>query len=312
MIVRIILSVLGLLFFLVVFSGVYVFWSACWRKKERPWLDAEALKGTPYEKYINLIQKSHQWLADHHAQDVYVESAEGLRLHGLWIPVENAKGTILFAHGYKSTFLVDFGRALSLYHNLGYNLLLPEQRAHGQSEGKIITFGVKESDDMLKWLEMHNRVLGQYQVILSGMSMGASTMMYVADRSLPDNVKGIIVDCGFSSPAAIISAVFTKITKLPAIPVIWIADLCARLFGGFSLYACDSYKTLSKNRLPIIMVHGKEDHFVPCVMSEQGFAHCTGEKQLLLVEGAGHGLSFLFATEAYVQMVEKFMEDHIE
>ncbi len=312
MIVRILLFAALALVALMIFSGVYVFMAACLRKRERPWLDSEALKGTVYEKYDNLIHESHRWLLENGAQDIYTRSEEGLKLHGLWVPAENAKGTIILAHGYRSTVLVDFGKVLKLYHDLGLNLLLPQQRSHGESQGKVITFGVKESRDMLKWLEMHNSIFGDYQVILSGLSMGASTMMYLADKKLPDNVKGIIVDCGFTSPAAIISSVFTKVTHLSAVPIIWVTDICARIFGRFSLYDCDSKKTLAKNRLPIIMVHGKADDFVPCYMTQQGFACCTGPKQLLLVEGAGHGLSFLYATQEYIQIVEQFLKDHIE
>lgn len=312
MIIRIVLLVVLALVFLIIFTGVYVFVSACVRKRERPWLDSEALKGTTYEKYDKLIHESHQWLIDHRAQDIYTHSDDGLKLHGLWVPAENAKGTIILAHGYRSTILVDFGKAMMLYHDLGFNVLLPQQRSHGQSQGRLITFGVKESRDMLKWLELHNDVFGMNQVILSGLSMGASTMMYLADKKLPPNVKGIVVDCGFTSPAAIISAVFKRITHVPAAPFIWIADICARLLGHFSLYECDSRKTLAENQLPIIMIHGKEDNFVPCYMTQQGFDRCTGDKKLLLAEGAGHGLSFLYATQEYIQMVKQFLKDHIE
>ena len=297
--------------FIVFVSGVYVFVIACVRAKDHSWLDSAALKGTPYEKYDKLIHASHDWLCEHNAQDLYITSRDGLRLHGLWVPAENAKGTVVLAHGYRSTMLVDFGMVFGFYHSMGMNLLLPEQRAHGKSQGKIITFGVKESDDMLRWLEFHNRELGEYQIIISGLSMGASTMMYLVDQKLPDNVKGIIVDCGFTSPAAILSAVYKKTTHLPAIPSIWVTDLCARIVGGFSLYEKDSKKTLSKNRLPIIMVHGKADKFVPCEMTLQGYEACTGEKQLLLAEGAGHGLSYLHAKDEYTRMVESFLKKHI-
>lgn len=299
-------------FALIMVSGIYVFILACVRTKERPWLDSNALKGTPHEKYDQLIHNSHDWLIAYKAQDVYVASRDGLRLHGLWVPAENPKGTVLLAHGYRSTMLVDFGMVFELYHDMGMNLLLPEQRAHGKSQGKLITFGVKESEDMLYWLELHNRKLGNYPVILSGLSMGASTMMYLADRKLPSNVKGFIVDCGFSSPAAIISCVFKKTTHLPAIPVIWATELCARIFGGFSLYERNSRRVLRHNKLPIIMVHGKADNFVPCEMTEQGFEACSGDKQLLLADGAGHGLSFLYAKDRYTDMVQSFLKKNIE
>lgn len=302
---------LGLVLLILV-SGAYMFVVACVRTKDRPWLDPEGLKGSSYEKYIDLIQYSHKWLQDNHAQDIYVTSEDGLKLHGLWVKAENPKGTILLAHGYRSTMLVDFGKVMQMYHELGLNLLLPQQRAHGESEGKYITFGVKESRDMLKWVEYHNTQLCDCQVILSGLSMGASTVLFMADEDLPSNVKGIIADCGFNSPRDILAKVYRNIIKLPPEPTIWAAELFARLFAGFSLYEKDSRKTLAKNKLPIIMVHGTGDDFVPCEMTKVAYEVCKGDKQILLAEGAGHGLSFLKEPEKYKTMVLQFLKKNLE
>jgi fermentation-respiration switch protein FrsA (DUF1100 family) len=141
--------------------------------------------------------------------------------------------------------------------------------------------------------------------------MGASTMLYLADRSLPENVCGIIADCGFTSPKDIVCEVFRRVIHLPAVPSIWIADLLARLFAGFSFYEKDSRKTLTNCRIPILMVHGKEDGFVPCKMTVDGFAACSGIKEILLVEGADHGLSFVKDPEHYVQAIVIFLEKYL-
>lgn len=310
--VEILIIVLLAIVLLVLCSGGYVFFVACRRMKDRPWLEPEKLKGTDYEKYIQHIQNSHHWLMNHAAQDVYVTSHDGLKLHGLWIPAENAKGTVLLAHGYRSTMLVDFGLIFEVYHNLHLNLLVPEQRCHGKSEGKYITFGVKESRDMQAWIDYHNRHFGNCELIISGLSMGASTMMYLADQILPDNVKGIIVDCGFTSPAAILSKVFTSVTHLPGLPSVLAADLFARVFAGFSLYQKDSRKTLAKSRLPILMIHGLGDDFVPSYMTQQGYDACTSEKTLFMVEEAGHGTSYLKQPERYRDLVIAFLNKHLE
>lgn len=307
---EIVLGILIVLFFVLVFGGWFVFYKGCHRWKEMPWLIQEEIEKTKYKKYAGLIRRSHDWLCGHAAQDVFTMSEDGLKLHALWIPAENPRGTVLFAHGYRSTYLVDFGGAMDLYHRQGFNLLIPDQRAHGESEGKYITFGVKESEDMLCWLNYHNRTFGNYPVLLSGMSMGASTMMYLADQALPENARGIIVDCGFSSPYAILDAVFRSVTHLPGWLCLWATDIFAKLFAGFGLNEKDSRKVLAKNRLPIIMVHGMADDFVPCAMSEEAYELCTGEKQLLLVEDAGHGLSFLADKETYVATVNAFIEKY--
>ena len=296
---------------LMLVSGGYVFVVACVRRKEFPWLIKEEIKKTPYGKYYDMILASDRWLKAHDAQDVYVTSHDGLRLHGLWVPAKDPVGTIILVHGYRSTMLVDFGVALEYYHNKGLNLLLPEQRSHGKSQGRYITFGVKESQDMLRWLSYHNERFGPAPVIFSGLSMGASTVMYLADEELPENVKGLIVDCGFTSPKEILASVFRRVTHLPPCLSLWATDLFARLFAGFHLSQKDSRKTLAKNRLPILMVHGAEDGFVPCEMTEEGYAVCTGTKQLLLVEGADHGVSFLVDRQRYTELLENFLKEHI-
>ena len=297
----------GILLLLIV-SGGFTFFVACVRKKELPWLDEEKLKKTPYGQFSDHIQKAHQWLSEQKAQPVTITSEDGLKLAGLWVPAEDAKGTILLAHGYCSSFLVDFGPVMEHYHKQGLNLLLPYQRSHGKSEGRYITFGVLESKDMMRWIDYHNSTFGKLPMILSGLSMGASTVMYMADEPLPENVRGIIVDCGFTSPKEIIADVFRKVTHLPATPAIWVANLFARVFAGFSLTQKDSRKTLTKNRLPIIMVHGMADDFVPCDMTRQGYQVCTGEKQQLLVEEATHGVSYFHAKERYTTMVNEFIK----
>lgn len=293
---------------LLIVSGIYVFCVGCIRRKELSWLIEDEVRKTSYGKYFENIVAAHQWLLEHKAEEVYTKSYDGLKLHGLWVPAPNAKGTVLFAHGYRSTLLVDFGLAFEIYYKYGMNLLIPDQRSHGKSEGKYITFGVKESKDMLQWIHYHNKHLCDGPLILSGLSMGASTVMYLADKDLPQNVKGIIADCGFTSPKEILASVFRRVIRLPAVPTLFVTDLVARLVAGFSLTQCDTRKSLKKNRLPIIMVHGMDDGFVPCSMTEEGYAVCSGPKQLLLVDGADHGVSFLVERKRYTEMVLKFLD----
>lgn len=307
-----ILFVLLALAILILVSGGYMFLVGCVRQKDLPWLVEDEIRKTSYGRFYEYMVQGDQWLKDHQAQDVYMDSADGLKLHAYWIPAENPKGTILLAHGYRSTMLADFSLAFDYYHQLGMNILVPHQRSHGKSQGRFITFGVKESGDMLRWIRFHNRQFGMYPIILSGLSMGASTVLYLADADLPENVNGIIADCGFTSPAQIISAVFRRVIHLPAIPSIWAADLFARFFAGFSLYEKDTRKALANSKVPVLMVHGTGDDFVPCEMTVEGYEACSSEKQLLLVEGAEHGLSFITDRETYTAMILDFLKTNLE
>lgn len=297
---------------LVLISGAYVFFAACLRGKDLPWLDKAALEKTSYGRFYEHISAADQWLHQHDAQDLWIKSTDGLKLHGLWIPAQQQRGTIILAHGYRSCYLADFGLVLDLYHNLGLNLLIPDQRCHGKSEGRYITFGVKESEDILQWIDYHNKALGAFPTVLSGLSMGASTVMYLADKALPVNVCGIIADCGFTSPKEIISLVYKRTVHLWPVPSMLAAELFARLFAGFSLSAKDTRTTLSGSKLPILMVHGKADKFVPCKMSEEAYALCRSPKQLILAEDAGHGVSFLHIPEQYTAAVINFLKTNLD
>ena len=303
--------VILILILLLAFVGAYTFFAACRRKKELPWHNPEGLRNTPYEKHIQLIMHSTQWLKDHNPQDIYIDSRDGLRLHGLWIPAENPRGTILLAHGYRSTMLVDFGMVLDMYHNEGMNLLIPEQRSHGKSEGKYITFGVKESQDMLCWIAYHNEHLSDCSIVVSGLSMGASTVMYMLDEQLPSNVKAAICDCGFTSPADIIGKIFRETAHFPSGLFIRIADVFARLFAGFSFYEKDIRITLQKNQIPILLVHGLADDFVPCRMTQEAFACCSGEKYLILAKDAAHGYSYMYAKDEYYGTIVKLLNENL-
>ena len=303
-----ILISISILFFV---SGVYVFVIACVRRKDMPWLVKEEMEKTPYAKYFPYISDANKWLQDHGALDVFTESRDHLKLHGLWVPAKEPIGTVICAHGYRSTFLVDYCKAFPYFHELGLNILVTTQRSHGKSEGSFITFGVKESDDLQQWIEFHNRNYGPFPVVMFGISMGATSVLFLADRKLPDNVKGIIGDCGFTSPKEIISSVFSRVIKLPHKTTIWIADKIAWLIAGFRFDECDTRVALKNAKLPVLLIHGTNDNFVPWEMTKQAYDLCTKEKELLLVDGAEHGLSFIVDREGYIRAVTQFISKYI-
>ena len=165
---------------------------------------------------------------------------------------------------------------------------------------------------MKNWIHYHNEKFGTCQMILSGLSMGASTVLFLADQDLPDNVKCIIADCGFTSPKAILDKVFRTVVHLPSGLSLWAADLFASMFAGFRLSQKDTRESLKHAKLPVMMVHGLADDFVPYTMTVQGYDSCISDKALLLVEGAGHGTSFLVDKERYTKSVISFLEKHLE
>lgn len=288
----------------------YVFVKACRREQELPWEDAQALQKTSWAPMAKMIHNAAQWLKENNAQDVYIKSDDGLKLHGLWVPAEKPVGTVILFHGYRSCYLSDFSLILSFYHGLGLNLLLVEQRSHGKSDGKYITFGIREHRDVLNWINDHNARFGKQPVFLGGMSMGATTVLMAAGESLPDNVRGITADCGFSNPCDIIAHVMKK-AHLPKFPLLNLAGVFTKLIAGFGLLEYSTVVAMKRCTVPVLFIHGTGDHFVPCEMTKQAYNACGSEKQIILVEGAGHGQSYLKDQPRCQSALENFFMDHL-
>lgn len=292
-------------------GGYLGFQHACRRVPDPDWEDEADLRQSPYAEFAESIPVAARWLLDHNAQDVQVTSFDGLTLRGKWVPAEHPKATIILFHGYHTHYLHDFAGIFSLYRSIGLNLLLVRQRSHGESGGKYITFGVHERRDVISWVEFHNRTHGVDNVFLGGMSMGASTVLFAAGEDLPPNVRGITADCGFSSPAEILGHVIRKDFHLPSRLVLPLMEVWARTLGGFSLYECNTRKALARSKTPILFIHGTADTFVPCAMSQSGYYACASERQIHLVQGAGHGRAYLFEPERLTKALVDFFNSHI-
>lgn len=247
-------------------------------------------------EYINTAP--HKWVETY--------SFDGLKLYGRYYDNKENKTAIIF-HGYRSSAARDMSCAVQMYTSFGFNVLLVDQRAHGRSEGKLITFGVKECRDVISWVEFANEKFAPEKILLGGMSMGATTVLLSTDKGLADNVKAIIADCGYTSPVDIIKVVAKKSFKINAEIFIPFLDLFCKLFGRFSIKDISTVETLKKCELPILMIHGGADGFVPCEMSEKAILSCNEKSRLLKVENADHGMSFLVDKPKVLKEIKEFI-----
>lgn len=240
---------------------------------------------------------------------VYCRSFDNLRLAARYYDCNSQKTVILF-HGYRSSAKRDFSCAVKLYYEDGCNVLLVDQRSHGKSEGRLITFGVKERRDVLSWVDYALENTATSEIYLSGMSMGATTVLLATGLPLPENVKGIIADCGFTSPVSIIKKVARQAFRINAGIFIPFMNLLCRAFGGFSLYGISTTEALADSKIPVLFIHGLNDNFVPCDMSRAAYEKAGCEKDILLIEGAGHGMSYLVDTARVKNAIEMFLTAH--
>lgn len=277
---------------------------AFWRDKEDDYMQKEP-KNPQMQALYKQMKAGVEWYFNKPKTDLFIKSYDGLMLHAEYIKADKpADKIVILFHGYRSIARNDFCCAMPYYNSLGLDIILVDQRAHGKSEGKLITFGVKERHDVCSWVEYAKKSYGEdKKVFIGGMSMGSSTVMMASD--IVKGVSGIVADCGFTSPKEIIQIVAKRRFKLPKWCVAPVGFF-ARIFGGFD-YSYSSKDSLSKTNIPVLFIHGSEDDFVPCYMTEWNFDACSSEKVKIIASGAPHGYSFLFATDEIKNAIEKLI-----
>jgi fermentation-respiration switch protein FrsA (DUF1100 family) len=242
-------------------------------------------------------------------RDVEICSHDGLRLRGQYYEYDkNAPIEILF-HGYRGTAKGDLSGGVYRCHRLGHSALIVNHRAAAESEGHIITFGERERLDVLAWVEFVLQTINpDARIILTGISMGAATVMLAAAEELPQNVIGVLADCGYTSTREIVCKVMREMHLSPAI--FWpLARLGAILYGRFDPNAHAPIEAMAKCRLPVIFFHGDTDAFVPAEMSVRNYEACASDKKrLVLTPGAGHGLCFPVDEEGYIAALAEFFD----
>ena len=243
---------------------------------------------------------------------VSVRSHDGLTLVGKYYAGEPGAPLVLFFHGYRSTGERDASGAFQLSRQKGWHLLMVDQRAHGESGGRTITFGIRERFDCKTWAEYAARRFGpETPIFLWGISMGASTVLMASNLELPPSVRGIAADCGFESPVGIVKSTLRR-RRWPMFPVYQFAALGARLFGGFRLNETSALECVKSSHLPILLIHGEEDRIVPCEMAHALRRACASPVTLLTVPGASHGLSWCMDLAAYQGALIRFMEENLK
>ena len=260
--------------------------------------------GPAYEPYREAMRKWAEDVEKLPHEDVEILSYDGLTLRGKFYEYAPGADIELMFPGYRGTAKRDLCGGVQRCFSLGRSALVVDQRGSGTSDGHVITFGIREYRDCLSWVEYINQIFdGQRRIILTGISMGASTVMNAASQELPENVIGVIADCGFTSPKVIIKKVI-KGMGLPQLlyPFVRLAGI---LYGGFDIESMTSIESVKNAKIPIFFAHGENDDFVPCSMSQENFDACTAPKMLLKVPGAGHGLAYVVDPDGYVEALKQ-------
>ncbi len=253
------------------------------------------------------------WFDRQPYEEVSITSDDGLKLVGYYLAaITPTDKTTILAHGYSAqgTYMSSYAK---IYYDMGYNVLLPDDRGHGKSDGDYIGFGWMDRKDYLKWIDfIINKVGNESQIVLHGVSMGGATVLMTSGENLPSAVKAIVSDCAYTSVQAELEYQMKRLYKLPSFPILDSTSLMTKIRAGYSFEEASALEQVKKSKTPTLFIHGDADKFVPYSMVHQLYDACSSEKDLLIVPGAGHGTAFATDIAGYKAKVREFVEKYVK
>ena len=259
---------------------------------------------------VTMFQGTEAWHREAQAvsEDWYLQSHDGLRLFGLFLK-QNSHRYAILCHGLTGSHGEMYGRAEFFYHK-GFQVLMPDARAHGKSEGRYRGMGYVEKEDIRRWIDRILSADPEAEILLMGESMGSATVMMTAAQKLPPQVKGVIGDCGYTSVWDIFAYQLKLRYHLPAFPFMHIADRISKRKAGYSFREASPLKHISDCHLPLLLIHGTGDTVVPWEHAELIYEHANEPKQKLIVEGGGHCISMVKKPELYYDTIDQFVQKY--
>jgi len=272
-----------------------------------------AVKKVGKRPYYKEYAKGIYWFRDFKdKEEVTIQSRDGLKLHGYYFTNPDSNGRVMImCHGYRSFPWFDFSSSAKDCLERGFDLLFITERTHCESEGKYISFGIKEKYDLMDWIDFVIKKQGSNaKIILSGVSMGSSIIMFALGENLPHNVKGAVCDCGFDSPKSVIGFALIKVFKFKHLAkfVSNFVSFASFIILGKFLGSENTRKSLSKCKIPVMIAHGKADDVVPYEMSVKNYNYLKGEKLFVSSEKAAHGLVYYYERDEYLKNLDKLIE----
>ncbi|HEY5560314.1 MAG TPA: alpha/beta hydrolase [Clostridiaceae bacterium] len=254
-----------------------------------------------------------RWLMAKDLEEVSINSHDGLKLCGYYLKSKEPSNKVaILVHGYTSEGRKNGGFARLYYQKLGYSILTPDDRGHGQSEGKYIGFGWHDRLDYLRWINyIIERNGRETQIVLHGLSMGGGIVLMVSGEKLPSNLKCIISDCAYTSMKEELSYQIKRMYRLPRLPLIQLTSIICRLRAGYYIGDASALKQVKKASVPILFIHGDADTFVPTKMVYELYEACMSEKKLLIIPKAGHAAAYYVEKEIYEKEVMNFVNKYV-
>ena len=268
--------------------------------------EAETTSGQVLDSDISWL------LNDSNYTDEYITSSDNLKLHSYQVKNQTSSNKwVITVHGYTSEG-INMSTYAKKYYDNGYNVLIPDLRAHGLSEGDYIGMGWDDRIDIISWI---NKILAENpnaEIVLHGVSMGAATVLMTSGEEIPSNVKAIVADCGYTSVWDEFAYQLDDLFSLPEFPILNVSSIVAKIRAGYFLVEASSIKQVKKSKTPILYIHGDKDDFVPYYMMEKLYNATNSEKEMLTIKGAEHAKASEVDPETYWTTVNNFINKYIK
>lgn len=256
------------------------------------------------------LNQTEQWYGSVESKRIVQESEDGYELVARVFPQEDSHKWVLILHGYTG-WKEEMYTFAHWYYEQGYQVITPDMRCHGESGGDFIGMGWTDRLDNRLWLEYILDKDPEAEIVIHGQSMGAACALMMSGDDLPENVKAVISDCAYTDAYAMFQKQMKDWFHLPAFPLLDAANLMLQLRGGYDLKDASALSQVKKSNIPTLFIHGMEDDMVPYEMSEKLYDAASCEKELFLVEGAGHAQAPDKDPEGYFGAVESFLEKYV-
>ena len=274
-------------------------------------LNANYSKDIIYAEYNDKnLNDAQKWLEEKsNYSDKYIESYDKLQLHS-YVVSQNSNKWAIVVHGYGGS-----GKLMSdkskYFYDMGYNVLIPDLRGHGKSEGDYIGMGWKDRLDIISWINFIIKENPNAEIVLHGTSMGAATVLMTSGENLPSNVKAIVADCAYTSAWDEFSYQLETYLKVPSYYILNVTNMVTKLKAGYSLKEASALECVKKATVPILYIHGDKDKFVPYSMMDKLYDATISPKEKLTIDGGEHANSDLVSPFLYWLTVEDFLNQYV-